>query len=63
MRYKELEAGAERKIRNVQNEKLIDQAKIGSIKVKDETVRATNARTGVLEKLEYNKGYQERLQT
>jgi hypothetical protein len=63
MRYKELEAGAERKLRNAQNEKLVDQCKVGSIKVKDEAVRAKNARDSVLEKLEYDKGYQERLTT
>ena len=40
MRYKELEAGAERMVRNMQNDKLIDQCKVGSIKVKDETIRA-----------------------
>ena len=63
MRYKELEAGAERKVRNNQNEKLVDQCKLGSIKVKDETVRATNARSQVMEKLEYDGQYQDRLQT
>jgi len=63
MRYKELEAGAERKVRNKQNEKLIDQSKIGSIKVKDESVRAKNARDSVIEKLEYDRGYQDRLET
>lgn len=61
MRYKELEAGAERKVRNNQNDKLIDQSKVGSIKVKDESVRAKNARDSVMDKLEYDKGYQERL--
>jgi len=50
-------------VRNGQNEKLIDQCKLGSIKVKDETVRAYNARTTVMEKLEYDKGYAERLET
>lgn len=63
MRYKELEAGAERKVRNNQNEKLIDQSKVGSIKVKDESVRAKNARDSVIEKLEYDRGYQDRLET
>ncbi len=62
-RYRELEAGQERKVRNSQNEKLVDQCKLGSIKVKDETVRALNARTTVMEKLEYDKGYSERLET
>lgn len=57
MRYKELEAGAERKVRNTQNERLIDQSKVGSIKVKDESVRASNARTTVMDKLEYDGGY------
>lgn len=63
MRYKELEAGAERKVRNAQNERLVDQCKLGEIKVKDETVRAMNARDSVMEKLEYDAGYQERLLT
>jgi hypothetical protein len=63
MRYKELEAGAERKVRNAQNDKLIDQSKAGSIKVKDETIRAINAKDTVMEKLEYDKGYSERLET
>lgn len=40
MRYKELESGAERKVREAQNERLIDQCKLGSIKVKDQTVLA-----------------------
>lgn len=62
-RYRELEAGQERKVRNSQNDKLVDQCKLGSIKVKDETVRALNARTTVMEKLEYDKGYSERLET
>ena len=63
MRYKELEAGGERKVRNAQNDRLVDQCKLGSIKVKDETVRALNARETVVEKLEYDRGYQERLTT
>ncbi len=62
MRYKELEAGAERQVRNGQNEKLIDQAKLGNIKVKHETIRALNNRATVMEKLEYDKGYAERLE-
>lgn len=33
--WKELEAGAERQIRNKQNEKLIDQCKLNGITVKD----------------------------
>ena len=49
--WKELEAGAERKVRNAQNQRLIDQCKINEIKVKDETISATNAKNEVLEKL------------
>lgn len=63
LRYKELEAGQERKVRNAQNDKLIDQCKLGSIKVKDESVRADNAKSTVMSKLEYDNGYQERLHT
>ena len=33
--WRELEAGAERQIRNNQNEKLIDQCKLNGITVKD----------------------------
>ena len=43
--WKELESGAERKIRNAQNQKLIDQCGANEIKVKDEVVMATNAKT------------------
>ena len=59
--WKELEAGAERQIRNKQNEKLIDQCKTNGITVKDQSVRAFNKRTEVVDKLEYDKSYQERL--
>ena len=59
--WKELEAGAERQIRNKQNEKLIDQSKLNGISVKDQTVRADNKKNEVIEKLEVDKKYQERL--
>ena len=59
--WKELEAGGERKIRNAQNQRLIDQCALNEIKVKDETVRATNAKSTVMAKLEYDKSYEERL--
>ena len=61
--WKELESGAERKVRNAQNTRLIDQCKVNEIKVKDETVMATNARNTVLEKLEYDKQVEETLKT
>lgn len=59
--WKELEAGAERKIRNAQNQKLIDQCKVNEIKVKDETIRASNAKSSVMVKLEQDKKYMEHL--
>jgi hypothetical protein len=38
--WKELEVGAERKVKNTQNQRLIDQCKTNEVKVKDETIRA-----------------------
>lgn len=61
--WKELEAGKERQIRDGQNNKLIDQCQSNQISVKDQTVRADNARSSVLEKLNYDKGYKDRLNT
>ena len=61
--WKELEAGAERKVRNAQNQKLIDQCATNEIKVKDETVRADNSKTAVLDKLEYDRDFNDRLQS
>lgn len=49
--WKELEAGAERQIRNNQNDRLIDQCKLNGISVKDQMVRATNKKNEVTEKL------------
>jgi hypothetical protein len=53
--WKELEAGAERQIRNNQNNRLIDQCKLNGIAVKDLTVRATNKKNEVMDKLEVDK--------
>ena len=53
--WKELEAGAERQIRNNQNERLIDQCKLNGISVKDQTVRAANKKNEVLAKLEVDR--------
>ena len=50
--WKELEAGAERQVRNNQNEKLIDQSKLNGISVKDQIVRADNKKNEVIAKLE-----------
>ena len=61
--WKELEAGKERQIRDGQNNKLIGQCQVNQISVKDQTVRADNARTSVMDKLNYDKGYKDRLNT
>ena len=55
--WKELEAGAERQIRNNQNDKLIDQCKLNGITVKDQNVRATNMKNEVMDKLGYDKSF------
>ena len=61
--WKELEAGAERQIRNNQNNRLIDQCKLNGISVKDQTVRAANKKNEVLAKLEVDRQYAETLKT
>ena len=61
--YKELERGKERQIRNNQNDRLIEQSKGNEIMVKDQTVRADNAKSTVMKKLEYDAGYTDRLNT
>ena len=61
--WKELEAGKERQIRNNQNDRLINQSKGNEIMVKDQTVRADNAKSSVVGKLEYDRGYADRLNT
>ena len=60
--WKELEAGAERQIRNNQNNRLIDQCKLNGIAVKDQTVRADNMKNEVTTKLEGDKAYKEKLE-
>ena len=55
--WKELENGKERQIRNNQNERLIDQCKVNQIMVKDQTIRADNAKSIVMEKLVGDKAY------
>ena len=59
--WKELEAGAERQIRDGQNDRLIEQSKLNGILVKDQTVRATNKKNEVIEKLMIDKAYEEKL--
>ena len=61
--WKQLEAGKERQIRNNQNDRLIDQCGVNEIHVKDQGVRAENAKTTVMSKLEYDQGYTNRLNT
>jgi hypothetical protein len=48
-------------IRDGQNVKLLDQCGLNEIKVSDQLVRATNAKNSVLEKVAYDRGYQDRL--
>jgi len=59
--WKELEQGAERQIRNNQNDKLIDQSKINGIQVKDQTIRAENKKNEVVDKLHIDKAYDDKL--
>ena len=59
--WKELEVGAERAIRNNQNSKLIDQSKINGISVKDQTIRAENKKNEVVDKLQIDKAYDDKL--
>ena len=59
--WKELEAGAERQIRNNQNDRLIEQSMLNGIAVKDQTVRATNKKNEVMDKLMIDKAYEEKL--
>lgn len=60
--WKELEAGAERQIRNNQNKKLIDQCKLNEIAVKDQSLRATNKKQEVIDKLHIDKAYDDKLE-
>ena len=63
MAWKQLEAGKERQIRDNQNDRLIDQCGVNGIHVKDQSVRAENAKSSVMGKLEYDQGYKNRLDT
>jgi len=58
-----LEAGKERKVRNEQNVKLVDQCGLNEIKVSDQLVRAENAKNEVIEQIKYKQGYADRLVT
>lgn len=60
--WKELEAGAERGIRNIQNNRLIEQSQLNGISVKDQTVRADNMKNEVTQKLEVDRAYKEKLE-
>lgn len=59
--WKELEVGAERQIRNNQNDRLIEQSKLNGISVKDQTVRATNKKNEVIDKLMIDQAYEQKL--
>jgi hypothetical protein len=59
--WEELEVGKERAIRENQNFKLLEQCGVNEIKVSDQLVRAEYSKQGVLEKITYDRGYQERL--
>ena len=61
--WRELEAGAERQARDKQNNKLLDQLAVNEIKVKDLQVMAVNNKNTVQDKIDYDKGYKDRLET
>lgn len=61
--WKELEAGAERKVRNAQNQRLIDQCSTNEIKLKESMIKANNNKDIVKTKIETDKDYQAKLQT
>lgn len=58
----DLEAGAERQRLASENEKLINKFKYNAIVVKDQTIRAENKKNEVMDKLEYDLEYKERLE-
>ncbi|CAI2385508.1 unnamed protein product [Moneuplotes crassus] len=60
---KDLEAGLERQERDKRNAKLLEEYKRTQVKVKDMQVNARNNKTKVQGKLDYDKGYKERLET
>jgi len=59
--WEALEAGKERMIREAQNFKLIEQCGLNGIKVTEQLINAQNSRQQVLEKVMYDKGYEDRL--
>mmetsp|Transcript_4320 Transcript_4320/g.5235 ORF Transcript_4320/g.5235 Transcript_4320/m.5235 type:complete len:183 (+) Transcript_4320:319-867(+) len=61
--WRELEAGAERQARDKQNNRLLDQWKLNGIKVKDLSVNAANNKQVIQDKMDYDKGYKNRLET
>lgn len=61
--WKELEAGAERQASDKQNNKLLDQLAVNEIKVKDLQKMALNNKNVIQDKIDYDKGYKERLET
>lgn len=58
-----LEKGKERVVDAAQNVKLMEQCGQNEIAVRDQLVRATNAKNDVLAKITYDRGYAERLST
>ena len=50
-------------IREAQNFKLIEQCGLNGIKVTEQLINARNSRQQVLEKVMFDKGYEERLLT
>lgn len=60
--WEELEAGKERAIRDNQNFKLLEQCGVNEIKVSDQLVRAEYGKQEVIEKIGYDRGYQDRLE-
>ena len=60
---KDLEIGAKRQERELRNANLLEEYKRSKIKVKDLQINATNNKASVQEKLDYDKGYKDRLST
>lgn len=58
-----LEKGKERMVRDGQNLKLLDQCGSNEIKVSDQLVRATNNKNEVMGKINYDRGFADRLNT
>ena len=56
--WKRLEMGAERKTRVAQNQKLIDQYKVETVKMKETKIKAQTAKSAVMQKVKKNADYQ-----